>query len=314
MSGHLGAIGQAVLVTFLWSTSWVLIVVGLDELDLPPLTFAGLRYVLAALVLLPLALPALRRLGGPRLRDAPLGRLVVLGVILYAATQGAQFAALVHLPAVAVALALSTTPVVVALVARRGGEPPSMLQVGGTVALVAGAAIYLGPLQLAPGAEVGLLIAAVGVAANAAAALIGRSMARDQLDRVGGVLGMTALSMAAGSVVLLAVGLLVEGPPALPPMAWAIVGWLAVINTAFAFTLWNQTLRTLSAVESSVLNNLMLVQIAVLAWLFLGQALDLREMAGLAIAFGGILVVQLAAAPRMRRARGAADLAGATDG
>jgi len=47
------AVLQALLVTFLWSTSWVLIKVGLE--DLPPLTFAGLRYGLAALVLLPLA-------------------------------------------------------------------------------------------------------------------------------------------------------------------------------------------------------------------------------------------------------------------
>jgi drug/metabolite transporter (DMT)-like permease len=41
-----------------------------------------------------------------------------------------------------------------------------------------------------------------------------------------------------------------------------IIGWLSVINTAFAFTLWNHTLRTLTAVESSVMNNTVLVQIA----------------------------------------------------
>lgn len=312
--GRTAAIAQAVLVTFLWSTSWVLITVGLERLALAPLTFAGLRYVLAAAVLLPLALPALRRLGRDGLRQAPLGRLVLLGVIVYAVTQGAQFAALVHLPAVAVALALSTTPVVVALVARRGGEPPTLTQIGGTLLLVVGATIYFGPLELAAGAEIGLLIVAVGVAANASGALLGRSMARDAIDRVGGALGMTALSMAIGALVLLGVGLAVEGLPALPLEAWLIIGWLALVNTAFAFTLWNHTLRTLSAVESSVLNNLMLVQIALLAWLFLGQSLDLREIAGLAIAFVGILAVQLAAPRRDEAARVTAELAGPTDG
>jgi drug/metabolite transporter (DMT)-like permease len=49
---HAVAVGQALLVTFLWSTSWVLIKVGLDELDLRPLGFAGLRYALGALLLL----------------------------------------------------------------------------------------------------------------------------------------------------------------------------------------------------------------------------------------------------------------------
>ena len=40
--------------------------------------------------------------------------------------------------------------------------------------------------------------------------------------------------------------------------------WLALVNSAFAFTLWNRTLRTLSATESSVINNTMLIQIAIL--------------------------------------------------
>ena len=36
---------QALFVTFLWSTSWVLIKIGLDQI--PALPFAGLRYTLA---------------------------------------------------------------------------------------------------------------------------------------------------------------------------------------------------------------------------------------------------------------------------
>ena len=51
MTNHTKAIWQALLVTFLWSTSWVLIKFGLGEI--PPLLFAGLRYGLAALILLP---------------------------------------------------------------------------------------------------------------------------------------------------------------------------------------------------------------------------------------------------------------------
>ncbi|CAN5812327.1 hypothetical protein BH24CHL6_BH24CHL6_02910 [soil metagenome] len=43
-----------------------------------------------------------------------------------------------------------------------------------------------------------------------------------------------------------------------------------------------------------MINNLMLVQIAVLAWIFVGEALGLLEIGGLAIALVGILFVQLA--------------------
>ena len=50
-SPRLLAILQAVFVTFLWSTSWVLIKRNISEI--PPLTFAGLRYSIAFLILLP---------------------------------------------------------------------------------------------------------------------------------------------------------------------------------------------------------------------------------------------------------------------
>jgi len=76
-------------------------------------------------------------------------------------------------------------------------------------------------------------------------------------------------------------------------MHWAIIAWLAVINTAFAFTLWNHTLRTLSATESSVINNTMLVQIAFLAWVFLGELLDFQKMIGMLLAALGTLLVQI---------------------
>ena len=74
---------------------------------------------------------------------------------------------------------------------------------------------------------------------------------------------------------------------------WLLILWLAVVNTAFAFTLWNHTLRTLSAVESSIINSLMMPQIALLAFVFLGEALTLRELAGLILVALGVIVVQL---------------------
>ncbi|MCW8805069.1 MAG: DMT family transporter, partial [Ignavibacteriaceae bacterium] len=69
--------------------------------------------------------------------------------------------------------------------------------------------------------------------------------------------------------------------------------WLAIINTALAFTIWNLTLRTLSAMESSIINGTMLIQIAILAWIFLGEAITVKEGAGMLIAALGALLVQL---------------------
>jgi drug/metabolite transporter (DMT)-like permease len=60
-------------------------------------------------------------------------------------------------------------------------------------------------------------------------------------------------------------------------------------------------MRTLTAVESSVLNNLMLIQIAVPAWIFLGETLDARELAGPLVAFAGIAAVQTRGPRRLPR-------------
>jgi len=57
--------------------------------------------------------------------------------------------------------------------------------------------------------------------------------------------------------------------------------------------MWNRTLRTLSAVESSILTNTMLFEIALLAWVFLGERLRWGEVLGLALAVLGTLAVQI---------------------
>lgn len=99
--------------------------------------------------------------------------------------------------------------------------------------------------------------------------------------------------MGVGSSVLLVSGVILQGLPPLSLESWAIVLWLAIVNTAFAFTLWNRTLQTLSATESSVINNTMLVQIAILGWLFLGEPLTPMELVGLGLVTIGVLAVQL---------------------
>src|SRR5690606_15006328 len=96
---HALAVLQALFVTFLWSTSWVLIKIGLDDLDLAPLSFAGLRYALAALVLLPFGIRAVRSRGGDHVPvDTRLAlRVAIYGLLFVAVAQGAQFAALAAL-------------------------------------------------------------------------------------------------------------------------------------------------------------------------------------------------------------------------
>jgi drug/metabolite transporter (DMT)-like permease len=288
-SRHLKAALQALFVTFLWATSWVLIKIGLR--DLPALSFAGLRYLLAFLVLLPFALrPAART----RLRVLPprrWGSLVVLGLLLYSVTQGAQFASLVYLPATTASLLLSFTPVLVAFIgAAVLRERPTWLQWLGILLYLGAVGLFMQrPAGELGGAAPGYVIALIGVLANALAAVLGRQVNRDRtLDP----LTITTVSMGVGSVVLFASGLLLQGLPRLTLANWLIVLWLAGINSAFAFTLWNRTLQELSAMESSLINNTMLFQIALLAWVFLGEALTALQWLSLGVAVIATVLVQ----------------------
>ena len=289
MSMHTRAVLQALLVTFLWSTSWVLIKIGLG--DIPALTFAGLRYTLAFLFLLPYVRGSLRRV--PR---SLWGKLVALGLVLYTVTQGAQFLALSYLPAVTVSLLLSFSVVAAMFLGAVAiGERPTRRQVGGMLLYLLGVFVYFYPAAFPEGQVVGMIIAGVAVLASAVSSVLGR-----EINRSGQLAPavVTAVSMGIGALALLAGGVAVQGVPALSATNWLIIVWLAAVNTAFAFTLWNHTLRTLSALESSVINNTMLIQIALLAWLFLGETISLQQGVGMVVAAAGILTVQLR---RLRR-------------
>jgi len=115
--------------------------------------------------------------------------------------------------------------------------------------------------------------------------MLGRSVNRD--DGLP-VLTVTVVSMGIGSGRLLTVAVVHDGIPRLAPSSW-----LAVVNTAVAFTVWNHTMRRLSAMESSLINNTMLVHVAVLAWIFLGERPGARSMLGLVLVAPGVVLVQL---------------------
>ena len=280
---------QALFVTFLWSTSWVLIKLGLSEI--PALVFAGLRYSVAAMCLLALLIGRGQWRAVKQLSRRDWLLLAALGLIFYALTQGAQFLGLFYLPAITTNLLLSLTTIVVAFLGiALLRETPRWTQWLGMGFYLLGVLLYFYPAAIPLDRMLGLAIVLVGVLANAAASILGRFVNRSATLTP---LLVTAISMAIGAVILLALGIGLQGFPALSLTGWGIVLWLALVNTAFAFTLWNHTLRSLSAMESSIINNAMLIQIPLLALIFLGESINVQQLAGMLLAGLGILAVQL---------------------
>lgn len=295
MSPHQRSILQALFVTLLWSSSWVLIKIGLNDLHIPALSFAALRYGLAFVVLLVYG-AATGRLKQLRLLNrGEILFLVMLGFIYYALTQGSQFLALALLPSSMLSLMLNFSVLVVALagtVILR--EFPTRQQWAGMAVFLSGVLIYLYPIDLPAEIALGLVIGGVSMLANSAGSIMGRYINRD--SKLSPFI-VTLVSMGVGAALLVGAGMGFEEVTPIPPAGWALIIWLAIVNTAFAYSLWNLSLQRLSAAESSVINNTMLIQIALLAWVFLGEPIRLQEGVGLLVATAGILIVQLRRVP-----------------
>jgi drug/metabolite transporter (DMT)-like permease len=169
-------------------------------------------------------------------------------------------------------------------------EKPTWMQWLGIAVFLAGAFLYFYPVFIPSGMAFGLLVGTASVVATSFGSILGRAINRQETLPA---LTVTVVSMGVGAFALLGVGLAVESLPRMGWQQWGIVVWLAAVNTAFAFTLWNRTLKTLSATESSMINNTMLVQIGLLAWLFLGEQPTAQQIVGMAAALGGSILVNL---------------------
>lgn len=284
---HLAATLQALLVTFLWSTSLILIKLYINEI--PPLLFAGLRYAIAVILLA----PALWRYRADikALSKHDWLMLFILGVVYYAITQGAQFISLKYVDMVTISLILTfTSPLVAFIGILFLKEPVLPQQWTGTIIFMLGVLIYFSQKTLSTLSLFGIAMVLLSLISNSTGTVLGRYANRGQKHNA---LVVTGISMFFGAVLLLGTGLGLHGMPRFEFKSWLVILYVASVNTAFAFWLWNHSMRTLSAMESSIINNTMLIQISVLSWIFLDERITLIEGIGLAIAIIGVFLVSV---------------------
>lgn len=289
MSERSKATLQALFVTFLWSTSWIFIKFGLKEI--PALTFAGLRYTIASFVLL-IWIMRQKSIGEyTRLKSVDFYLIVVYGILFISLTQGAQFLGLSYMPSVHVSLFLNLSPLVVLVLGRIFlKEKLNSKQWIGLFIFVGGIALYFYPFSDLIQYQTGMIVMTFGLIFNASATVYGRFVnQRLTLPTI----HLTALSMGVGGVILLVVGFSTQGWVEFTLSNWLIVLWLAVVNTALAFNLWNKSLKVLSALSANLINNTMLIQIALLSWLLLNETLTVVEWIAVALVAVGVVWVQL---------------------
>ena len=279
------AIIEAIIVAAIWASSFVFVKMGLIYMG--PLTMAGLRYSLAALVLLPWLVRQRAEIAS--LPRSMWFRLALMGFCAYTIANGAFNWGLRYLPTTTMSFLMSFNPLLVLGAALFWlKEYPSRRQVVGLMVALAGSAIFFAS-GLKPDATLALIIVLVGLVAFSAFGVLGREVAR---DRKVSTLSLTALPLAIGGVSLLFIGLPLEGLPHMTMTAWGLVVWLAVINTALAYVIYYNALRVLTALEMNVLLNITPLLTAIWAWFLLGEQLTTVEWVGMLVAVVGIGLVQ----------------------
>jgi len=279
------AIGESALATAIWASSFIFVKIGLEYMG--PLTIAGFRYFLAFLVLLPF-LVRKGTIRQPISRDLWL-RLFVIGISAYTVGNGALFWGLKYLPATTVSFLMSLSPLIILI----GGvvwlkEIPTRLQVFGVIVSLFGSALFFSS-GLQAGEPIGIVIVFVGLIGFMLFGIFGREIAKvKQLD----TMTLTTVPLAIGGGVLLVIAFPLEGIPILSTKSIGIVLWLAIVNTALAYLLYNHSLQTLTVLEMNVMLNLTPLCTALLAWWLLSERLGFVQIIGMIVMIIGVIFVQ----------------------
>jgi drug/metabolite transporter (DMT)-like permease len=280
----------AVVVTVLWSSSFVLIKLGLEEV--PPVYFATLRYALAfaVLAIVDLVRPKRQAVGGIG-GGASTRSLIFAGIFGYTIAQGFEYVGLFFLPAVSAAFILTFNPIFVLFIGLAFlGESAGRKELVGLLVALAGAFLFFYGRIALEGEWLGVFITVVSGIGWAAYVILIRGLQR---QRTVDSLRLTTLTMGVGVVGMVALSAATGEYSPLSMQNLVYVVWLATANTALAFFLWNWSLTAIPAYHLTVLQNVMLVEIALFSLAFLGEALTPVMIAGMALVLVGVVVVQL---------------------
>lgn len=282
-------LAPAVGFVLVWSSGYIAGPYGVEAMS--PLMLVAARFVLAAVIAWILA-RTLR--GPPRVTRADGVRIALSGFVVNGVQFGAIYLAFdAGLGATLASLMHSLSPVLTALLAAVFlGERLSRLQVVGFLIGVAGVVLVLGPDIAEAGGTFGLVCGVVSVLGLSVGTLGQR-----WIGHAPDPLWSGAIQFGVAAPPLLVLAFVVEGTDVVhdPAAAGVALVYLAVVNSILGLGLLGILVRARGAGAAASVFFLMPPVTAVLAWLILGETLDARQMAGLAIT-----VVGVAAATRSR--------------
>lgn len=274
------------LLGVLWGGSFVAIEVGLEAV--PPLLLAGLRYDVAAVVVVSYALATADR-WLPRTR-ADLLAVATVGGLVVAGYQSLLFLGEQQVPGAVAAIVVSLSPVLTAGLAALvvPGDGLRGSQYAGVGLGFLGVLVVVDPAG-AGGSLAGGALVFAGTICFASGTVLLR-----ELDPSLPARSVQAWAMVLGAV-LLHLGSLARGeavPSALSPSALAALAYLGVVSGALAYLLYFELLDRVGPAELNLVGYLEPVVAAALSWVLLGHRLDAGTFAGFLVIVAGFALVK----------------------
>jgi drug/metabolite transporter (DMT)-like permease len=269
----------------IWGSTWLFIKLGLD--DLPPLTFAGIRFVIACLILL--VIIRIRGLQIPR-SSSDIKLLALTGFLSFTVNYGTIFWGEQHISSGLAAVLQATIPVFGLLIAHfyLPGEKMTWAKLFGVVLGVVGVAVvFSNQLAVAGGKALAGSIAVVVGSAVVAYSNVLVKVRGKKLDPA----ILAAGQMFFGLIPLLLIGIPFEGSPFSFHWTWmSLVAllYLAIVGSVIAFILYYWLVHNMDVTKSMLIALVTPVVAVILGMIVLHEELNWRTIAGGALIMLGI--------------------------
>lgn len=261
-----------------------------------PLLFGSSRFLISALLILGF-LAARGRLPRPARRDLP---ALALAGLAFAGFHTLWGFGLPLIPASVAGILMATSPVFGALIdVARGNRPRTLAWAGMAVAFL-GVVCVINNSFAALAVPVGHLLGGLMWLGAAFSWALYSSFGAPLSARLGAVQAVAATSMA-GALLMLAPALWFArdggGVERMDAVLWLQYAYMALVGGGLSLLAWYGALRRLGTTRGIAYMYLVPVAATLLAWLFLGEAVTLPRLAGMAAVLCGVWLIRRGTAP-----------------
>ncbi|HEX2269494.1 MAG TPA: EamA family transporter [Pyrinomonadaceae bacterium] len=269
----------------IWGSTWLFIKLGLA--DLPPITFAGLRFVISCAILFPLVWTRHLPLPGNR-RDWLL--LAVTGVLSFSLNYGLVFWAEQYITSGLAALLQATLPAFGLLLAHiyLPSERITWVKIAGVILGVCGVGVVFSNQLAISGRQA--LAGCVAMVLSAFFAAYSNVLVKKHAGKLNPAV-IAAVQMLFGLIPLLVVGLASEGNPF--GFRWTAIAvisllYLAIVGSVIAFLLYYWLMQNMDVTKSMLISLVTPVVAVILGMLVLDEEMSWRTLVGGAMIIAGI--------------------------